>query len=160
MLCPKCGIELPEDAKSCPTCGYVFEEKVVIEAEANDVEVETVIPEVLSDKKGPSPKKALIFGIISVAAPIVLYPITCCCSLPIGQIAGLIFAILGLLAAKRYAEFTDEPSTSVKVGKILSIVGLVLGIAAIVLFVFGLVFGFLGGFVGGFMDAFSNGMNY
>lgn len=63
-------------------------------------------------------KKSLIFGIISVAIP---------------SLIGLIFAIIGRGQAKKHAELNGGSFTAVaKVGKILSTVGIPLGILSIV----------------------------
>lgn len=67
-------------------------------------------------------KKALIFGILSVA---------------LGElgILGLIFAILGKKEAKKYEASFGQLSGKAKVGSILSTVGLILSIAMIVFYV-------------------------
>ena len=47
--CPKCGVELPDDAVTCPKCGYVFETAQEPQAEAPKAAA-AAAPAGLSDK--------------------------------------------------------------------------------------------------------------
>jgi hypothetical protein len=77
-------------------------------------------------------KKSLIFGIISLAVP---------------SLIGLIFAIIGRGQAKKHAELNGGSFTAVaKVGKILSTIGIPLGILCVVYQTISFMIGFISAF--------------
>lgn len=78
------------------------------------------------DNNNPNASKALTFGILSLVF----------CGT---GILGLIFAIIGMKKAKAYAAETGVLAGKAKVGKILSIIGLVSSIFMLIYWIFAIV---------------------
>ncbi|SDQ58886.1 CCC motif membrane protein [Flagellimonas zhangzhouensis] len=78
----------------------------------------------MEQQKLPNATLILVFGIISI--------ITCCCYGVIGLIFGIIGLVLANKALKLYAENPEmyEGVQSVKTGRILAIIGIVLNVLA------------------------------
>lgn len=83
----------------------------------------------MEQKKLPNATLILVFGIISI--------VTCCCYGVIGLIFGIIGLILANKATKLYAldPALYEGYNNVKLGRTLSIIGIVLNILVVVLFI-------------------------
>ncbi|GGW31318.1 CCC motif membrane protein [Arenibacter certesii] len=83
----------------------------------------------MEQQKLPNATLILVFGIISI--------VTCCCYGVIGLIFGIIGLILANKATNLYALNPDqyEGYNNVKLGKTLSIIGIVLNILVVVFFV-------------------------
>ncbi len=83
----------------------------------------------MEQQKLPNATLILVFGIISI--------VTCCCY----GIIGLIFGIVGLILANKATNiYAVDPSNyegynNVKLGKTLSIIGIVLNILVIIFFI-------------------------
>ena len=72
----------------------------------------------------PSPTKTLIFGILGLAFS---------CSFSLAMV-GIIFSALCLSLSNEYYRITGQLTGKIKVGRILSRVGLILGIVMVALF--------------------------
>ena len=130
MYCKFCGNEVDKDAKFCGACG-----SIVSDADTPGTE-ETFIPEMVYPAHDPAiestAKKSLIFGIISLAVA------------SFSGLISLIFAIIGRGQAKKHAELNGGSFTGVaKVGKILSTIGIPLGILCIVYQTIAFIAGFI-----------------
>ena len=83
----------------------------------------------MEQQKLPNATLILVFGIISI--------VTCCCY----GIIGLIFGIIGLVLANKATNlYAIDPSiyegyNNVKIGKTLSIIGIVLNILVVIFFI-------------------------
>ena len=111
MICNKCGNQVSDYAMECPFCGEIF----------RDVSSPTSTP----GKKEPTAQQqaesAFVFGIIGFILSIAF------CFMPY---LGIVFSVIGLSKANRYIEKGNPESSRVKKGKILSIIGLIISIAA------------------------------
>ncbi len=115
MFCPKCGAAINENQRVCPACGHP------IAGEENNVTAATTY-------KGPlaNPVPVLVWGILglSFALSFVL------------SFLGIIFSAVGLHKATSYYAFTGSaPSNMVRIGRKLSIAGLIVGIILTILFI-------------------------
>ncbi|MDX1364666.1 CCC motif membrane protein [Arenibacter latericius] len=83
----------------------------------------------MEQQKLPNATLILVFGIISI--------VTCCCYGVIGLIFGIIGLILANKATKLYALSPElyEGYNNVKLGKTLSIIGIVLNILVVIFFI-------------------------
>lgn len=105
MLCKKCGFEISE-GDFCPNCG-----------ESNVSEVANTVKET-SDPGKAKGIVALIMGILSLVN-------MCSCG------TGIIFAIVGMILGSSGFKASEEAgyeNKMAKIGKTLSIIGLILGI--------------------------------
>ncbi len=109
MFCQFCGAQMAESDAFCTKCGA-----------QNAAVPATAPPHVQPAEPSVSPITVLIFGIISVA-------------LSSSTLPAIIFGIIGLLNANKYTKEGGALTGKVKIGRILSIVGLVLGCAALVM---------------------------
>lgn len=117
MTCKNCGANIPEGAQFCVNCGApapqpepVYQQPVYTYEQSAPVE-----PSV-------SATSVLIFGILGLA-----FGWT-----GVSSLVGLIFSIIGLSKAKKYAAEVGELTGKAKIGKILSTIGLVVAILAMV----------------------------
>ena len=123
MYCKKCGKELADDARFCPSCG---EEQTPTTFE--DPFTATVIPEV--EEKKPLrvwsifARVGKILGIVAAATSVIPFLI----GLQVG-IFGIVFSCLGRKA------LTEEAYRSCKLGLILSIVGTVVSLISYVILI-------------------------
>ncbi|MDX1327366.1 MAG: CCC motif membrane protein [Arenibacter sp.] len=83
----------------------------------------------MEQQKLPNATLILVFGIISI--------VTCCCYGIIGLIFGIVGLILANKATKLYASAPElyEGYNNVKLGKTLSIIGIVLNILVAIFFI-------------------------
>lgn len=123
MLCEKCGAAINENIRICPQCG------TPIRGEEQNITSN-------STYQGPlgNTTPVLVWGIIGLAFALIFY----------FNILGIIFSIVGLKKANAYNEFTgDAQSKKVKIGKKLSIAGVIVGSISFVLMTIWLVVLFL-----------------
>ena len=107
MLCEKCGSQLNDNSRFCPNCG------APIPGEEQNVTT-------TSTYEGPmgNPTPVLVWGILGLSFA----------TIPYINFLGLIFSIVGLSKAKKYAEFTGGAySKQASIGRGLSIAGIIVG---------------------------------
>lgn len=121
MNCEKCGAPMNDNFRVCPQCGAPVrgqEEKI------------TTTSTYYGSLGNPTP--VLVWGIVGLAFSLTFYL----------SFLGVIFSIVGLRKANTYNEFTRyAPSTKAKIGKRLSIAGIIVGIIMtilLILFIVGL----------------------
>lgn len=112
MYCISCGAEIPEGSEFCFKCGASQTEPLTPVYEARPV----VEPPV-------APTNVLTWGIIGLAFACTFF----------ASFLGIIFSAIGMKKHSAYINSGAEHSTKVKVGGILSKVGLGVGIAMTVL---------------------------
>ncbi|MBO4422703.1 MAG: zinc ribbon domain-containing protein [Clostridia bacterium] len=129
MICKKCGAEILEGSVFCTECGTPVEQV----KEAAEQAAETVTAEAAAEVAEAVPAQndtpILVLGIVSLAVTLVS-----CGSL---GLVGMILGIVAMVKAKKFAEAGGVLEGKAKVGKILGIVGLVIGILATVGFIVG-----------------------
>lgn len=132
MNCVNCGFETKEDDVYCGNCG----EKIVREEALEVIEGQIVkeLPKTKEDdfynafhKKQMTKlaKTTLIFGVLSVILSGLNY-----LGIPVVHLFGIGFGAAAIGNAKKANDSTDK---NFKTGKILGVIGLVLGIAAIII---------------------------
>ena len=119
MYCISCGAEIPDDSGFCLKCGASQTEPLTPVYAAQPVVQAPV-----------SPTNVLVWGIVGLA---------CACTF-FGSFLGIIFSAIGMKKHRAYLNSGAAYSTKVKVGGILSKVGLGVGIALTVLCVLYLIF--------------------
>lgn len=131
--CPNCGAQLAEGAAFCNNCGAAQNAAPVVYPEP----VYQYQEPVEAQPEGPT-GKAKTFGLVALICGIA--SIVMCCSGPVPGIAAVIFAKLGQNATAAGVE-----NKNAKLGMILGIVGIALGvIACIASFFIGLIGGLSG----------------
>ncbi|MBR1709020.1 MAG: hypothetical protein IJ719_09360 [Clostridia bacterium] len=114
MKCPYCRNELSGDSDHCPNCGRSIVVKIKKE----------------EDYIGPlgTSRPILTWGILAIGLGCI--PITC--------VLGVVFGLIGLHKANNYAKFTGTLLGPARAGKILSILGISMGVIVTVLTVIAL----------------------
>jgi len=115
MICQKCGSVLNENTRICPQCG------APVEGEEQFVTKTTTY-------NGPlgNPTPVLVWGIVGLATSLTFF----------FSWLGIIFSCIGLKKARSYNQFTDSaPSNQARIGRKLSIAGIIAGIVCTVLFI-------------------------
>ena len=115
MECTNCGMVVSEDTNFCPNCGTKLKEDSSVPAVIDNKED--------TNKKAPTPVTVLILSIIGLALSSSFF----CC------VPGIIMSAIAKAKANQYLEMNMPYSKMVKVGGILSKVGLILGIVFAVL---------------------------
>lgn len=115
MFCIKCGRQIPDDAVFCPACG----------ATQGDQMPQAIAPnQPAAWKKPVSPEEdalagsILTWGILGLAFSATV-------------ILGIIFSAIGLSKARRFRETYGPLHHRAKVGRILSLVGLIVSLVMI-----------------------------
>ena len=122
MICPNCGVEIPDNSSFCTACGANFSNPT-----APNTYINAPVP------APTDPGKTL--GIVSLILGILSLPACCCCGffsyfiVPITSLAGIICGFMGHSKSKA-AGFSNTLAT---VGMIVSIVMIVLFIADLIL---------------------------
>ena len=142
MFCKNCGSKIEDGARFCPSCGTAVESAAPVTPAAEPVAqpVQAPVQEPVYVAPAPAPVQApdnstsvLVMGILAVAL----------CEF---GILGIIFGAIGLGKAKAFLLSHGILFGKAKVGRILSKVGLIVGI---IMTVFWLVyFIFLGALIG------------
>lgn len=116
MTCLKCKKEFSADYKSCPHCGTRIAPTDPSYLAFQRVERETPVYEDLAQTPAArsAATMALVFGIISIAMTSLLG-------------IGIIFGILARVYANKFEQIVDDVYGMAKVGKILGLVGIILG---------------------------------
>ena len=109
MICNKCNSNIPDGSTFCPVCGQQF-----------GAPAQTTAYQQPAYQQPAAPVSVLPFGILSL-----VFAGT--------GIIGLIFAIIGLSKSKKFVAQNGSLFGSAKVGKILSIIGLVSSIVMLAL---------------------------
>ena len=128
MLCPKCGAPLNENFRVCPRCGAM--------AQGQDASVTSN-----STYNGPlgDPKPVLVWGILSLAFSLTFF----------ASFLGIIFGIVGRKKANAYNEFThNAPAKQVKIGRKLSLAGIITG--SVITAIFLIYIMFIAALIGGY----------
>ena len=117
MNCQNCGANV--DGKAfCSQCGAPVNQQVPVQAPYNAIPYQQTLG---------NPTKVLVFCIVGLAL---------CWT----GVLGLIFSIVGLVQANRYIAQYGNVANQVRIGKILSIVGLAVSIFFIILWIFYIIF--------------------
>lgn len=152
MFCKNCGKEISSEYSFCVNCGTPVNEPVPTQTQDTPAPVQPVnpvTPKIYVDPPRPvtDPGKhdgdnALIFGILSIVLGFFC-----------GAVVSIVFSILGITAANKAIKLSKEAgfdNGNARIGKILSIVGIVLNAVLIVLLIIYIVFIFILGVNGGF----------
>ena len=131
-VCPKCGMQNDDNAVVCTQCGYLFGNEAAPQftnpapqqAPVYFQQAPVYNPNVVPKNNGFA-IASLILGIAGC---------TLCCTSFIAQILAIVF---GVIAKKKISESngTEQGENFAKIGFILGIVGLVIGIIAIICYV-------------------------
>lgn len=114
MFCDKCGAQLNDNSRVCPQCG------APIHGEEQNITVTSTYAGPLGD-----PKPVLVWGILGLAFSCTFFL----------SFLGIIFSAIGLKKARAYNQFTNNAqSGQAKTGRILSIVGIPVGIVMTIIF--------------------------
>ena len=116
MYCISCGAEIPEGSEFCIKCGASQTEPL----QAVPVDAEYCAP----DGQSVTPTNVLVWAIVGLSFACTFYL----------SFLGIIFSAIGIKKFKAYNESGAPYSTKVKVGGILSKVGLGVGIGLTALF--------------------------
>lgn len=118
MICKNCGANV-DGLTSCPNCG------TPVENTANpQYQNYNAYPNMYANNDQPpveSPTPILVFGILSLALSSV--------------IAGIVFGILGLIKSKKYITTYGNISTQVRIGRGLSIAGIIVSAICIIMYI-------------------------
>lgn len=114
MKCPYCRNEISGDSDHCPKCG----KSILVKLKNGE------------DYVGPlgTSRPILTWGILAMGLGCI--PITC--------ILGVVFGLIGLRKANNYVKFTGTLLGPARAGKILSIIGICIGVIVTVLTVIAL----------------------
>lgn len=113
MICNNCGAEINDNIRICPNCG------AIVSGEKQNV---TAASTYVGPMGNPTP--VLVWGILGLAFSCFFFT----------GLLGVIFSIIGLTKAKEYNAFTSGGSSrQATIGKILSIVGVVVGAVSVLL---------------------------
>ena len=107
MNCEKCGATLNENSRVCPQCG------AAIQGEEQHITT-------TSTYQGPlgNPTPVLVWGIVGLSFALTFY----------FSFLGIIFSAVGLNKANKYNQFTHfADSNQARIGRKLSIAGLITG---------------------------------
>ena len=118
MFCRKCGNELADDAKFCSKCGQIIEGTV-------ENQNEVVLDDRQQKQKEGLSGQILKYGILSLVFA----------STFIVAFLGIVFATKAKNAAEYFEHKYNSLDVRARVGKILSIPGLILSIVMTVIFV-------------------------
>ncbi len=108
MYCQKCNAYLNDNSRVCPQCG------APIDGEEKKITTTTTY-------EGPlgNPTPVLVWGIVGLGFSVTFYL----------SFLGIIFSLIGLHKARQYNEFTGyAPSNMARIGRRLSIAGVIVGI--------------------------------
>lgn len=121
MICKNCGAQIPDGSAFCTECGAPVQQEQPVQQEPVQQPQYTPVQQTYTAEPTPavSGKPVLICGILALALNSIPY---------VGWIAGLICAIIGMKKAKAYVAANGQLTGAAKVGRILSIVGLVCSI--------------------------------
>ena len=118
IYCPNCGREVNEDSKFCAVCGTTLTEGVGY-VKASKVSKKNAIT-------------SFVLGLVNIELCICsIFPYACLIFFPMS----LVLAILGISKANKYVDEAASHNAFSKIGKIVSIVSLIL---SIVFFIIGL----------------------
>lgn len=117
MFCNNCGTQVPDGSAVCSNCGRPLYEDRQQPAQPQYAYQQ---PYAAQPAAQPVPSTPLVFGILSLA---------------LGPILAIIFGALGIGKAKSYVAAGGQYAGKIKVGKILSTIGLICGIVGTVLLV-------------------------
>ena len=143
MFCPNCGTEIREGSSFCPNCGVSLvreESSVNAESDVRYPEQSQPVPvyeNAQSDYSQPmsvsEPRElpnVLLWGILGLSFSCTFFL----------SFLGIIFSAIGMSKANLYTRLTGRPvNKGGKVGRILSVVGLITGIVMTVLFIIWLI---------------------
>lgn len=109
MRCSYCGYSMEKEQERCPSCGKMLQVQL---QETKDQ---------VTEYEGPmgTSKPAFTWGLLASVLGSTL----------IGSPLGIIFGLVGLLRAKNFERYTGSLYGRGRVGKILSVVGIVVGSA-------------------------------
>lgn len=144
MICKVCGIEV-ESGDVCPACGASLVEETVEETVEvlNIDEAPADVPAV--DPGAQKGKTALILGIVSLVLNFA------CCIPGLSLIAGIV-ALVFAISASKMSKAAGFDNKNAKIGMILAIIALVLGVIVPIL-------SFVLGIAGGMMTALTESNN-
>ena len=124
MKCTICGAEIADNATFCDKCGAIIDNSAK--------EQEAVTEETVAVEEVKNPGK--VMGIISLVLGILSLAMNLCCVSGLGfsVISGIAGIILGFVSAKKSDKAGMEPVKLAKIGKLLSIIGTILGALIVV----------------------------
>lgn len=131
MICKNCGAEIADNTRFCQFCGSAIEAEAPAEEPIVPAAPEAAAPVQPMYAEEPVKGPGLVWGLLGV-----IFADTAILSL-----LGLIFSIVGLSKANRYAANGYVLTGKDKAGKILSIIGLVLSIVVMVALVIAVIAG-------------------
>ena len=144
MICKFCGMDV-EPAEFCSACGAPLTEETVAPVEEAPV-VEAPVEEIPAvDPGAQKGKTALILGIVSLALNFA------CCIPGLSFIAGIV-ALVFAISASKMSKVAGFDNKNAKIGMILAIIALVLGVVVPIL-------SFVLGIAGGMMTALTESNN-
>ena len=113
MICEKCGAAIIENIRVCPQCG------TPMRGEEKNITSNSTYCGPLGNTTMP-----LVWGIIGLGCSVSLFL----------SVLGIVFSFVGLSRANTYNNFTGyAPSRKVKIGRSLSIAGIIVGFVFAVL---------------------------
>ncbi len=115
MFCEKCGTYVNDNSRVCPQCGSP------VKGEEQNITSNTTYKGALGN-----PTPVLVWGIVGLAFSLTFYL----------SFLGIIFSAVGLKKANSYYAFTEYmPSNQARIGKRLSVAGMIVGIILTVVLV-------------------------
>ena len=142
MFCKNCGHPMSEDARFCSNCGYDnkpvqpdVEEQKPVEEVFIETPIEEPKPDPIAERvKGDAAGGVLKLGILGVVFGI---------AVPYLNILGIIFSIIAKNKAAEFMRVFRVDDGRVRVGKILSTIGLIGGIAMTAIYFFAIIIGII-----------------
>ena len=122
MFCKYCGNELSADARFCASCGASVEEPTSRE-EITDSAFDDVMPDLHKEERASSERRILTLGICSVAFVCTLF----------FSLVGWILAVVGRKQIREHESRFGSLGTMAKIGRGLSLGGLIGGIVMTVM---------------------------